>query len=64
MKNEYTVAEFRSNIRKALNQADAGEIVVISRYGTDYLLVTDNPTDTTLDEDGDVFEDKRLYENS
>lgn len=36
--HEYTVAEFRILLRQAMNQADAGEPVIIERYGDFYTL--------------------------
>lgn len=34
----YNVADFRRNIRKALNEADNGREVIIERYGQRYQL--------------------------
>lgn len=38
--HEYTLAEFRANLRVAFNAADNGEPVIIERYGVDYYLVS------------------------
>ena len=38
--HEYTLDEFRANLRAAFNAADNGEPVIIERYGVDYYLVS------------------------
>lgn len=37
---QYTIAEFRANLRKALDAVDRGELVVITRHDTDYIIIT------------------------
>lgn len=39
---KYTVTEARNSMRKLLNQADAGEEVVIERYGEQYTFLARN----------------------
>jgi prevent-host-death family protein len=36
---QYTVAELRTKLREALNEAEAGEPVVITRHGVDFVLI-------------------------
>lgn len=40
--SEYTVREFRDNIRKALNELDGGGTVTIRRYEKTYRLLSTN----------------------
>lgn len=45
--NEYSLSEFRANLREAFNAAEKGEPVYIERYGVTYCLMsTDNFQDT------------------
>lgn len=38
--NEYSLSEFRANLREAFNAAEKGEPVYIERYGVTYCLVS------------------------
>lgn len=38
----YKITEFRSNMRKAFNEAQSGEKVVIDKYGDKFQLVSFN----------------------
>lgn len=50
--NEYSLSEFRANLREAFNAAEKGEPVYIERYGVTYCLVAAS--------DWDKGEDKYL----
>lgn len=41
---EYTLSEFRSNLRRAFEQAANGEEVTIDRYGEDFILLAKKNT--------------------
>lgn len=45
---EYSVNEFRANIRKAFNEADRGEAVYIERFDIDYILITKEEWNKTI----------------
>lgn len=40
---EYTVSEFRKNVREILNAVDQGATVYIKRYDTKYLISASAP---------------------
>lgn len=37
---EYNLSEFRANVRKAFDEASRGEPVYIERYGEDFILIS------------------------
>ena len=39
MNDMYTVRTFREKLREAFNKAEAGEVVLIERYGKAYALI-------------------------
>lgn len=48
--NEYTLSEFRANLREAFNAAEKGEPVYIERYGVTYCLISQENWQNTLHE--------------
>lgn len=45
---EYNLSEFRSNTRKAFDEAERGEPVYIERYGEDFILISKKNWNDTM----------------
>lgn len=45
---EYSLSEFRAQTRKAFDEAERGETVVIERYGEDFYLISKKNWEDTV----------------
>ena len=60
---EYNLSEFRANMRKAFNEAEAGEPVMIDRHGVEFYLIEKDNWNGTLESQTKIGDEKNIIDS-